>query len=105
VNWSDGGLATLVWPLTVTVTSTVPLPAGLVARQLEVLVQLTAVPALPPKLTVVAPAVVLKLVPLTVTTVPPAAGPVVGEIPVTVGSGGGGGGGMLIRSRMFAVVR
>src|ERR1700694_6030517 len=94
----------LVWPPTVTVTSTVPLPDGLVALQLVVLTQLTPVAALPPKATVVAPALVLKWVPVMLTTVPPPAGPVVGVIALTVGGGGGGGGGMLSLSRMFAVV-
>ena len=75
----------LVNPPTVTVTSTVPDPAGLVALQLVVLEQLTALAALLPKRTVVAPAVVLKPVPVMATTVPPAAGPLVGFIAVTLG--------------------
>jgi hypothetical protein len=36
----------------------------------------------PPKLTLVTP---VKLIPVMVTTVPPAAGPEVGEMPITVG--------------------
>jgi hypothetical protein len=73
----------------VAVTSTVPLPAGLVALQLLELVQLTPVAADVPKLTVVA--LVLKLLPVMVTAVPPAAGPLAGLIAVIVGAGGGGG--------------
>jgi hypothetical protein len=88
VNWS-AGLAPLVWPATVTATSTVPPPAGLVAMQLVELAQLTPVAAALPKLIDVA--VGLKLLPLIVTTVPPAAGPPVGVIPLTEGAGGGGG--------------
>ncbi len=83
-------MVALVAPPTVTVTSTVPEPAGLVALQLVVLAQLTPVAAVAPKRAVVAPAVVLKPVPLMVTTVPPAAGPLVGLIAVTVGAEGGG---------------
>jgi hypothetical protein len=63
----------------------VPLPTGLVALQAVVLAQLTAVPAAPAKLTVVA--VVLKSVPVMVTTVPPADGPVVGLTLLTAGAG------------------
>jgi hypothetical protein len=65
----------LVWPPTVTVTSTVPLPAGLVAVQLVVVEQLTPVAAVVPKSTVVASAVVENPVPVIVTVVPPPAGP------------------------------
>jgi hypothetical protein len=49
---------------------------------------LTLVAATPPKSTLVAP---LRLVPLMVTLVPPAVGPDVGEMEVTVGAGTGGG--------------
>jgi len=87
LNWS-AALVALVCPATVTVTSTGPTPAGLVALQVVVLAQLTAVPAAGPKRTAVPPEAVLKLVPLIVTTVPPAAGPLVGLIPLTVGGGG-----------------
>ena len=97
----SAALVALVRPLTVTVTSTVPLPAGLVALQLVVLAQLTPVAAVLPKRAVVAPAVVLNPVPVIVTTVPPADGPFVGLIEVIVGSGGDG---TLKRSRMFAVI-
>ena len=100
--WSVGPVG-LVSPLMITVTSTSPLPAGLVAVQV-VVAQLTPVAGTPPKATRVVPAVVLKFVPLIVTTVPPAAGPLVGLIPVTVGTGGGGGGGRLILSSRFDIV-
>ena len=79
-------LVALVWLATVTVTSTEPLPVGLTAVQLVVLAQVTEVPLAAPNLTVVAPAVVLKFVPVIVTVVPPATGPLVGLRPVTVGA-------------------
>src|SRR5213593_3018618 len=75
-------LVALVMVPTVTVTSTVPVPAGLVAVQLVVVGQLTFVARLAPKLTV---AVGAKSVPVIVTTVPPAVGPELGVIAVTVG--------------------
>ena len=75
-----------VTPPTLTVTSTVSVPAGLVAVQLVAELQVTPVAALPdPKSTVVEPEVVEKLVPVMVTDVPPAAGPVAGLTAVTVG--------------------
>ena len=66
----------------VTVTSTVPVPAGEVAviELPEVTVKLVA--AVEPNLTAVAPA---KPVPVIVTEVPPAAGPTLGSTLVTVG--------------------
>ena len=64
-----------------------PLPAGLVAVQLVVLAQDTPVAGVAAKATVVAPEVVLNPVPLMVTAVPPAVGPLVGAMPVTVGAG------------------
>lgn len=66
----------------VTVTSTVPVPAGATAviRSLELMTKLVALTA--PKRTAVA---VLKLPPAMVTVVPPAAGPDVGEIEATTG--------------------
>ncbi len=71
-------------PLAVTtVTSTVPVPAGLVAT-ICVAVSLVIVAVTLPNFTAVAPA---KLAPLTVTAVPPAAGPELGLIPVTFGAG------------------
>ncbi len=59
-------------------------PAGEVAVQ-EVAVQETPVAGCPPKL-IAAPA---RLLPLTVTTVPPAGGPEAGLTAVTTGTGGG----------------
>ena len=78
----------LVWLATVTRTSTVPAAwAGLVALQLVVVAQDTPVAALAPNATVVAPGVVLNPVPEIVTAVPPAAGPLVGAMLLTVGAG------------------
>jgi len=85
VNLSAAVVA-LVKPPTETVTSTVPVPAGLVATQLVELLQLTLSAELTPKLTAVVP-VVVKPVPLIVTAVPPAVEPAVGLIAVTVGVG------------------
>jgi hypothetical protein len=70
--------------LTVTVTGTVPLPAGLVATILLLRSSLTPAAAVPPKRTVVAD---VKQRPVMVTAVPPAAGPVAGEIAVIRGCG------------------
>jgi hypothetical protein len=70
-------------PAVVTKTQTTPVPAGAVAviELLELTVKLVALFA--PNLTDVAP---LRLVPVIVMVVPPAAGPVVGEIEVTIGA-------------------
>ena len=89
MNWA-AVLGALVCPPTVTVTSTVPVPAGEVAVQLVALAQLTLVAAAVPNVTVVAPAVVLKPVPVRVTTVPPPVGPLRTLRPVTVGPLGAG---------------
>ena len=71
-------------PPAVTVTSTEPaLPAGLVALQLVAELQVTAVAATVPKLTV--EALVEKPDPVMVTTVLPASGPEFGATLVTVG--------------------
>jgi hypothetical protein len=71
-------------PAVVTVTSTVPAePAGAVALMRVALTTVNEVAALLPKLTAVAP---VNAVPVTVTTVPPATGPEMGEILVTVGA-------------------
>jgi hypothetical protein len=70
-------------PGVVTVTLTVPVPAGEVAVIDVALLTTTPVAALAPKWTAVAP---VKLVPVMVTLVPPAAGPDVGLMPVTVGA-------------------
>jgi len=74
-------------PLVVTVTSTVPEPAGLVAV-ICVLESPMIEPAAPPKLTPVAPD---RLLPVIVTEVPPLVGPLFGLIPETTGRAGGGG--------------
>lgn len=73
--------------LTVTVTSTVEpaTPGGEVALQVVRELHETLVAAAVPKSTVVLPVVVSKPVPVIVTTVPPAAGPVVVSRLVTVG--------------------
>jgi hypothetical protein len=68
----------------VTVTSTVPLPAGEVA-EIEVAELTVKAAGTVPKFTAVAP---VKFVPVIVTLVPPAAGPLFGEIDVTVGPDG-----------------
>jgi hypothetical protein len=81
VNWSAGEVAD-VPPAVVTVMSTVPVPAGEVAviEVAELAVKLVALVV--PNLTAVAP---VRLVPVMVTDVPPAKGPDVGEMAVTVG--------------------
>ncbi len=71
-------------PGVVTLTSTVPVPAGDVAVIWVGLLTVNEPAALPPKLTAVAPE---KLVPVTVTVVPPPAEPMFGATPVTVGAG------------------
>ena len=83
MNWS-AELVELVCPPLVTVTSTVPEPAGLVAVIDVALFTVTPVAAVPPNATVAPDA---KPVPLMVTEVPPAAGPVAGLTPDTVGAG------------------
>src|SRR5205807_860586 len=87
---SSAGLVGLVPPGPVTVTSTVPptfwaLPAGAFAVIEVAEFTTTPVAALPPKETV-SPAA--KFVPVTVTVVPPDAGPVAGFTLLTVGAGG-----------------
>ena len=70
-------------PELVTVTLTVPEPAGDVAvSEVPPEFMVTFVAALGPKLTLPA-----RLVPVTVTTVPPAKGPVLGVTAVTIGLG------------------
>ena len=74
-----------LWPPGVlTVTSTVPEPAGEVAVTCVADSALSAVAALAPNLTSLAP---VRFVPVIVTVVPPPAGPLVGETFVTVGAG------------------
>ena len=68
----------------VTVTSTDPEPAGAVAVMVVALLTMKDVAGFTPKATAVAP---VKLVPLTVTAVPPDAPPVFGARPATVGAG------------------
>ena len=85
MNWS-AELVAEVDESTVTVTSTVPVPPGLVAVQLVVELQVTPVPGFVPKSTVVAPDVVENPVPVMLTVVPPAAGPDAGLMAVTVGA-------------------
>jgi hypothetical protein len=70
-------------PLTVTVTVTAPAAcAGVVAVIVVLFTTDTAVPAVPPNVTVAPEA---KFVPVIVTPVPPAAGPLLGLTLVTVG--------------------
>ena len=72
-------------PAVVTVTSTAPAaPAGDVATRVVALVKVTAVAAVAPKLTVDAG---VNPVPVTVTEEPPAKGPALGAMAVTVGMG------------------
>ena len=67
----------------VTVTVTAPaLPAGVVAVMVVLFTTTTLVAACPPKVTV-APAA--KFVPVIVTAVPPATGPLLGDTLLTVG--------------------
>ena len=73
-------------PGVVTVTSTVPVPEGLVAVIWVWELMVKALAGVVPNLTAVAPE---KLVPVMVTCVPPAARPDEGNRPVTVGAGGG----------------
>ena len=85
MNWS-AALVALVPTDVVTLTSTTPaLPGGLMAEQVDVLLQFTLVAGLEPNAIVVPPPAVLKLVPVIVTFVPPAVGPLEGLTPLTVG--------------------
>lgn len=73
-----------VWPLTVTFTVTVPAAfAGVVAVICVLLVTTTFVAAAVPNVTVAPDA---KFVPLIVTAVPPAVGPLFGKMLLTVGT-------------------
>ena len=81
--WS-AALVALVPPVVATVTSTVPVPAGAVAVICEALLTVKPVAAVAPNVTAVA---LLKFEPVMVTLVPPAVGPAVGEMLVTVGAG------------------
>jgi len=66
------------------VTSTMPVPAGLLAVIVEGLTMMTFVASAPPKETVAGPT---KFVPVMVTAVPPFVRPDGGEMPVTIGGG------------------
>jgi hypothetical protein len=81
VNWSAEPVA-LVPPELVTVTSTVPLPAGAVAVIDVALLTVNEVAAVAPNFTAVAP---VNDVPVMVTDVPPAPGPLFGAIEITDG--------------------
>jgi hypothetical protein len=82
VNWS-AELVALVPPAVVTVTCTVPLPAGEVAV-IWVSESTAGVTEVLPKWTVVAPS--SKPVPVIVTEVPPVVGPEFGLMPIMVGA-------------------
>ena len=83
MNWS-AALVALVPPGVVTMTSTVPVPAGAVALMLVALLTVKLEAAVVPNFTALAP---VKPVPVTVTEV--LFGPELGLTPVTVGAGGG----------------
>ena len=70
--------------MVITVTETVPVPAGTTTVRLVELLTLTEVPAVVPKSTVVEPET--NPVPVTVTVLPPAGGPLLGLTAVTVGA-------------------
>jgi hypothetical protein len=83
VNWSFAEVA-LVPPVALTWTSTTPAACdGAVTVNCVAEMTLTLVPAPVPKLTPVTP---LKPLPVTVTEVPPANGPALGDTEVTVGA-------------------
>ena len=82
MNWSPADVVE-VPPDVVTLTSTVPVPAGDVAVIDVAETTLMPVAAVAPKLTAVAP---VNPVPVMVTDVPPTPGPEVGAIDVTVGA-------------------
>ncbi len=75
-------------PVVVTVTSTVPVPAGAVTVS-DVVDAAVTVAAVEPKATVSPDALALNPLPEIVTEFPPAAGPLVGLIDETTGTGGG----------------
>ena len=70
--------------MVVTLTSTTPVPGGDVAVIWVAELTVKPVAAVAPNVTAVAP---VKLVPVIVTVVPPVAGPRVGEIALTAGTG------------------
>ena len=69
--------------MVITIFAEPAVPAGVVAVMVVELVTLTPVAALPPMVTVVP---LTKFVPVMVTLVPPAVGPELGDIAVTVGA-------------------
>ena len=75
MNWSLGALTAEVPLGVVTVTSTVPVPAGAVTVRLVAVTAVIQVPRSEPKWTAVAP---VKLVPVTVTDGPTGRGPLSG---------------------------
>ena len=82
--YRSAGAVPVVPPGVVTVTSTVPVPAGAVAVTEVAVLAVIAEAALAPKLTPVAPA---RFDPVTVTKVPPAGGPALGLIVRVTGVG------------------
>ena len=85
-------VVTLVPPAVVTVTFTVPDPAGAVAVIWVALSTVKLVAGVPPKLTAVTmelPITLVKLAPVMVTGYPPAARPLAGDSAVAVGVAGG----------------
>ena len=81
MNWSAAEVADV--PIgVVTVTSTTPVPGGLMTVIVVALTTVISVPGLVPKWTPVAP---VKPVPVIVTKVPPAVGPPLGLRLVTAG--------------------
>src|ERR1700694_3231353 len=85
VKWSAATMALVPPDGVVTLTSTTPVPAGLVAVIVVSLVTVKLAAAAP-KLTAVAP---VKAEPPIVTGVPPASGPLLGVTELTAGAGGG----------------
>ena len=82
MNWSDAEIP-LVPPGVVTVTFTVPVPAGEVAVIWVSLLTAKPAAAKEPNVTAVAPE---NPVPVMITEVPPAKGPLAGLTPVTAGA-------------------
>ena len=82
MKWSADEVAE-VPPPPVTVRSAVPVPAGATAVSVVAEVTVKEVAGVVPNDTPVAP---VRLVPVTVTEVPPACGPVAGETPDTTGA-------------------
>ena len=81
--YCPAAVTALVPPAVVTVTSTVPLPAGAMTVMWLLVLSVTVASVVPNR-TLVAP---LRLVPLITTSLPPAVGPESGLRPVTTGAG------------------